>query len=279
MSTANAPLSIGKVTLTVHDLEGVTRFYEKTVGLAVLETDANRATLGAGGTVLLELRRDPHARRRLPNEAGLFHTAFLLPSRGDLARWLVHAAAAKVALQGAADHLVSEAVYLADPEGNGIEIYIDRPREVWTRTGDLVAMSSDPLDIESLMASTEGRDWRGFPDGSVVGHVHLQVGTIAPAEEFYTRLGFNITCRYPGATFYGSGGYHHHLATNIWNSRNAPVRSGPATGLADVEIVAGDAEIFDAARLRLAAAGSPAPRALKVVDPWGTELTIRPLAR
>jgi catechol 2,3-dioxygenase len=278
MSTANAPLSIGKVTLTVHDLEGVTRFYQQAVGLAVLEMDAAQAKLGVGGTVLLELRRDPHARRRSPNEAGLFHTAFLLPARGDLARWLVHAAEAKVALQGAADHLVSEALYLADPEGNGIEIYIDRPREVWTRTGALIAMSSDPLDIDGLMASTEGRDWRGFPEGSVIGHVHLQVGTIAPAEEFYTRLGFDITCHYPGATFYGSGGYHHHLATNIWNSRNAPARSGLSTGLADVEIVAADADTYEAARLRLSDGGHPRGDALQVVDPWGTALTIRPLA-
>jgi catechol 2,3-dioxygenase len=195
-----------------------------------------------------------------------------LPARGDLARWLVHAAEAKIPLQGAADHLVSEALYLADPEGNGIEIYIDRPREAWKRTGDLIAMSSDPLDIEGLMASTEGRHWRGFPEGSVIGHVHLQVGSIPPAEEFYTRLGFDITCHYPGATFYGSGGYHHHLATNIWNSRNAPVRSGPSTGLADVEIV------FDAARLRLDDAGNLRSHALRVLDPWGTELRILPPA-
>jgi catechol 2,3-dioxygenase len=253
----NAPLTIGKVTLTVHDLDAVTAFYRDAMGLAVLRTDAQGAALGVGETTLLELRRDPAARLRSAREAGLFHTAFLLPSRADLGRWTRHAAETKAPIVGAADHLVSEAIYLTDPEGNGVEIYADRPTSDWTWTNTLVAMASDPLDIESLVASGGQAAWNGFPPGSVVGHVHLQVGAIAPAEAFYVGvLGLDVTCHYPGATFYSSGGYHHHIATNIWNSRGASVRAYPSTGLADIEI---------------RATAAP-PQSLQ--DPWGTSITV-----
>jgi catechol 2,3-dioxygenase len=249
-------MRIGKVTLTVNNLKLVSDYYQQVVGLNLISQDGETARLGAGGKILLELRADPAARRASPREAGLFHTAFLLPSRADLGGWLQNAIDAQTRLAGASDHLVSEAIYLTDPEGNGIEIYRDRPRSDWTVTNGMVEMATEPLDAPAILAARE-KPWAGLPEGSTVGHVHLQAGALAQAEAFYaTELGFPVTCRFPGAVFYGDGGYHHHLATNIWNSRNAPPRAYPATGLASVEIIA------------------PAKPKQTLQDPWGTAFTI-----
>ena len=268
MITANtAPLSIGSVTLTVHDLDGVSRFYRTVIGLQVLASEAGQVTLGVDGATLLTLRQDKAARRRSPREAGLFHTAFLLPSRADLGRWVRHVAQAQTPVAGASDHLVSEALYLTDPEGNGVEVYADRPSNLWTWQDRMVQMATEQLDIQGLITSAGNQPWQGAPVGSVIGHVHLQVGEIAAAEAFYTGdLGFDLTCRYPGGSFFSSGGYHHHLAANIWNSRGAPVLEQPATGLADVLIVADPA--------RAAALAISAPTTLH--DPWGTAMTVSP---
>mgnify|MGYP001171459038 CR=1 FL=1 len=266
MSSASAPVEIGRVALTVNDLEAVGRFYETALGLQPLSRDGGTARYGAGDRVLLELRGDKAARRASHREAGLFHTAFLMPDRPALARWLIHAAETRVPLQGASDHLVSEAIYLADPEGNGIEVYVDRPRSAWAHDGKSIRMTTDALDLNGLARSADG-PWTGAPDGMVVGHVHLQVGTLPEAEAFYNgTLGFDITTHYPGATFYGSGGYHHHLGTNVWNSRNAGQRAQPATGLADVELLA-DADSF--ATLTDRNGGKTA-----LSDPWGTHVTL-----
>jgi catechol 2,3-dioxygenase len=269
-------LSIGKVTLTVHDLDAVKAFYQQAVGLQLLASDSSSATLGVGATVLLELRRDSAAQRRSQRDAGLFHTAFLLPTRADLGRWIKRAAETHLPIQGASDHLVSEAIYLADPEGNGIEIYADRPRSTWKWANGEVAMATEALDVENLLESAGTRNWQGLPESASIGHVHLQVGALAAAEKFYAGdLGFDITCHYPGAIFFSTGGYHHHLATNIWNSRGAPVRHQPSTGLADVEIVADNPKILDALRSSVtgAAVSSDMPSSLSIRDPWGTSMT------
>ncbi|TMV57200.1 VOC family protein, partial [Thioclava sp. BHET1] len=151
-----------------------------------------------------------------------------------LGSWMTYAIQKQIEVQGASDHLVSEAFYLADPEGNGVEIYADRPRESWGHRNGEVVMSTDPLDLHALSA-VAGDPWRGAPAGSVVGHVHLQTGQLSAVEEFYTKtLGCTISTRYPGALFLGWGGYHHHLATNIWNSRGAGPRQEPASGLTEV---------------------------------------------
>ncbi len=266
------PLSMGKVVLTVNDLDRVAAFYEQAVGLHRLKGDAASAEFGAGDAVLLELRRDAAARRRSPREAGLFHTAFLLPTRADLGRWTKHAAETRAPVVGASDHAVSEAIYLSDPEGNGVEIYADRPASTWARKGGSIQMSTEPLDIEDLVASGGTAAWQGFPPGSAVGHVHLQVGAIAPAESFYAGvLGLDITCRYPGGSFYAADGYHHHVATNIWNSRGAPVRSDVSTGLAEFEIYTDPARLA-AVRSRVFGAESGARLSLR--DPWGTAVTL-----
>ncbi|MCF3642755.1 VOC family protein [Rhizobium sp. TRM95111] len=268
---------VSKVTLTVNDLDRVSGFYREAVGLHLLRNDGATAELGVEGKTLLELRRDPSARRRSPREAGLFHTAFLLPSRADLGRWVTHAMKTRPPVVGASDHAVSEALYLSDPEGNGVEIYADRPVLSWQWKNGLVHMPSDPLDLDSLVAASGGGDWNGFPEGSTVGHVHLQVGAIPAAEAFYANLlGFAVTSRYPGGTFYAADGYHHHLATNIWNSRGAGERSFPSTGLANIEIVA-NPDFLASAGAKSAEAGiatAALRQGLTLSDPWGTEISI-----
>ncbi len=270
-----APHRIGTVSLTVHDLERVLAFYRDALGLAVHAVSADEAVLGTEDRPLLRLRADRSAKVRSPREAGLFHTAFLMPSRADLGSWLAHAAEARLPLQGASDHDVSEAIYLADPEGNGIEVYVDRPSTTWVHGPDGVLMRSEPLDLQDLVRAGRERPWSGFPARGTVGHVHLQVGGLTPAESFYGELlGFEVTCRYPGATFFGSGGYHHQLATNIWNSRGAPERELPSTGLAEVELLAAPAAL-EAARVR---AEASADGDLLLRDPWGTAFRLVPSA-
>lgn len=273
MSDHTETLAMGRVALTVNDLDKVGAFYEKAVGLHRLSSDGTVALYGAGNAVLLELRQDKAARRRSPREAGLFHTAFLLPSRQDLARWTRSAAESHLPVIGASDHGVSEAIYLSDPEGNGVEIYADRLPSAWKRQGEMIEMPSDALDIEDLLADADAGHWQGFPGGARIGHVHLQVGAIAPAEQFYSGvLGLGITCRYPGGTFFAAAGYHHHIATNIWNSRGASVRDYPSTGLASLNIHVGQDRLKDI-RTRAQAPLTSADR-LVVSDPWGTEIAL-----
>lgn len=240
MASSDAPVSVGMVALIVRDLEQTRDFYHRALGLEILTQDGETARLGAGDTPLLELRRDTAARHK-PNEAGLFHNAFLLPTRSDLGNWVAHAATLGLRLDGASDHLVSEALYLRDPEGNGIEIYWDRPRESWTRNGDQIAMDTLRLDLAALPQS--GR-WTRMPEGSVIGHVHLQVGNLTQADRFFTGdLGLTRSFSYPTAGWYGSGGYHHHLAGNIWNSNGAGRRSPDAAGLAEIELLTQSASL------------------------------------
>ena len=265
MSTASAPVEIASVALTVRDLPKVADFYRSALGLSDFASDGEVVRLGAGGTVLLELRGDVAARPRSPRDAGLFHTAFLMPSRAALGRWLLHAAAERLPLQGASDHLVSEAIYLADPEGNGIEVYADRPRSAWYGTDGKLKMATEALDLNDLAKDADG-PWNGAPEGLVVGHVHLQVGDVPQAEAYYRDvLGMPVMAHYPGAAFYGSGGYHHHIATNAWNSRGAGRRSYPSTGLAELVLRADPAE---AAAIRSRAGVGT------LSDPWGTQIAV-----
>ncbi|MDA3922923.1 MAG: VOC family protein [Salinisphaera sp.] len=273
-------LRIGRVTLNVRDVARVADFYHTTVGLEVLAADHASATLGAGSTALLELRGDPTLPSRSPRNAGLFHTAFLLPTRADLGRWIAHARRRNLQLDGAADHLVSEAVYLSDPEGNGIEIYADRPCSQWRYANGRVEMANNVLDFEGLHIAAGTDTWQGFPKHATLGHVHLQVGAIEPAEAFYRALlGFELTCRYPGASFFATGGYHHQIAANIWNSAGAGTRHEPTAGLANVEIVASHQGVIDAIRERLDTTRSNkgwslSEPSLSLDDPWGTHLSL-----
>ncbi len=269
MSTASAPIEIAHIALTVHDLPGVSEFYKRTLGLDVLNETADQVVLGTDGKRLVKLIGDRSARRSDPREAGLFHTAFLMPSRPALGSWLRHATSIGVQLQGASDHLVSEAIYLADPEGNGIEVYADRRRDLWRNADGALRMATERLDLNDL-AQAADKTWAGAPSGLVVGHVHLQVGAIPEAEAFYADLlGLPVMARYSAAAFYGSGGYHHHIATNVWNSRGAGIRAEPATGLAELVLAADAAEIAAIG----ARGGSDRMR-----DPWGTRVTLLPKA-
>ncbi len=260
--TAAAPtLSIGGVALVVRDLEHMAGFYQRVVGLEVIDWSDGLARLGAGGSAFLELRHHAGARPRDPAAAGLYHTAFLLPQRADLGRWLAHAGSLGQVLDGAADHLVSEAVYLHDPEGNGVEIYVDRDPAAWVWTaeadGKRVRMANDRLDMIGLRALAT-RPWASVPVGSRIGHVHLQVGDVAEAERFYAGvIGMAVTRRWPQAVFLSTGGYHHHLAANTWHSAGAGRRDKDEAGLGSVTLLAQPGAMRTSGTL---------------TDPWGTEI-------
>jgi len=163
----------------------------------------------------------------------LFHVAYSLPNRADLADWLGHIAQTDLRLWGMSDHNVSEAIYFEDPEGNGIEVYADRPVDVWNDFRGDLHMPSDPLNLAAL---PEPRRWQGVPAQTRIGHVHFKTTDIASSEAFWTGLGLQVTARYPGGSFFGAGGYHHQIAANVWNSRGRPVQEGPKTGLSDVTL-------------------------------------------
>lgn len=267
--------TVETVTLTVRDAERVAAFYRDVLGLKILDRSDGTTRLGADKP-LLDLVHDAGAEISSAREAGLFHTAFLLPTRADLGAWLRFAAERGVKLDGAADHAVSEAVYLADPEGNGIEIYADKPVDVWPWANGEVQFVNDPLDFAGI-AEAASAAWDGAPDGTIVGHIHLRVGEIAAARDFYAGvLGLPITAStYPGAHFYGAHGYHHHVGNNIWSSRGAGPRRAGTTGLANVRFGAegsldGLAAAAEARGLTVRTAG----RAVELADPWGTKVTV-----
>jgi catechol 2,3-dioxygenase len=202
-----------------------------------------------------------------------------MPSRGDLASWVRDAATNQFPIIGASDHAVSEAIYLSDPEGNGVELYADRPSAEWRSLNGVTSMPSDPLDVDDLVRADPLRVWSGAPDALVVGHMHLQVGAIPAAEAFYGQiLGFDVTCRYPGGSFFGAGGYHHQLATNIWNSRNAGPINEAAAGLAGFEISVHGAEGLSLIRQRSVTAGlriEYMDDGFTLHDPWGLPIALR----
>lgn len=239
----SAAATMGPVALTVSDLPRSLDYYETVIGLRVRENDGDRAVLGTAERDLVELVAQPGARDAL-GHTGLFHFALLVPSRPDLARWLAQAARDRVALTGLSDHAVSEALYLRDPDGHGIEIYADRPREQWEgRVREL--MTTVRLDVESLLgelgdAATEPFD--GIADGTVMGHVHLRVRDVAEATGFYRDvLGFDVMAEIAGsAAFYAVGGYHHHMAANTWESAGASPPPPDAVGLRHATILLPD---------------------------------------
>ena len=274
------PMRVGMVTLRVRDLDKVTDYYRDAIGLTVMTRTATGARLGAGGVPLLDLERREGAAREARNAAGLYHTAFLMPTRKDLARWLVHAAANRIPLTGFADHLVSESVYLDDPEGNGIEVYADRAPELWQWNADTVTMATDPLDIDGLLALTDTRttSYARAPDGLRIGHMHLRVGDLEQADRFYRGvIGFEPTRKRTGAAFLSSGRYHHHLALNVWQSSGAGPRDDAATGLAWFSLEIAAPEILATQEQRLRQAGSPAVAiadGIETADPWGTKVRL-----
>ncbi|MFB6130763.1 MAG: VOC family protein [Salinigranum sp.] len=256
-SAATLPASthVGRTALTVTDLSEVVAFYRDVIGLELLDERADGATLGADGTPLLLLSEDADAPSRERSAAGLFHTAFRVPSRaalGDALRRIRD----RWRLDGASDHLVSEALYLTDPEGNGVEVYRDRPRETWPAAEDgRVGMDTLPLDLDELESLAGGEATRA-PPGTTVGHVHLEVTSLDAAREFYGgTLGLNLRQEFgASAAFLAADGYHHHVGLNVWNRRSAPA-DGRHRGLAWFELVVPDREALAAVRERFEDAG------------------------
>jgi len=270
------PLRIGSVGLKARDLSRLADFYQSAIGLQVIDRDAKTARLGAGGVTLLELESAPGATPDDPRTAGLYHTAFLQPTRADLGRWLVDAARNRVALTGASDHLVSEAIYLDDPEGNGIEVYRDRMPEEWRWNGDRIQMATERLNLDELAAQAGNTSDAGAPAGLRIGHIHLRVGDLEVTQRFYCdTVGLNPTSGRHGALFMSSGRYHHHVGSNIWHSAGAGQRADDRAGLSWFAIEAADAAQRDAALARLKAANVPlasSAQGAEVRDPFGTRV-------
>lgn len=266
---STAPMQIGMVTLNVRQLDKVADYYRHLLGLADLGRDGNTQRLGVGDKPLLELRGNADFAQRDPRSAGLFHTAFLMPDRESLAAWLRHVAAERIPVDGASDHLVSEALYLHDPEGNGIEVYRDRSRSEWKMDGKSIAMATEHLDVPGLLDLAPEHGYDAAPDGLFVGHMHLQVGDNSLAEPFYSGvLGTDITAHYPGASFYGAGGYHHQLATNTWSSRGAGPIPSDRTGLVGFELV------LDSDQQRSDILARAQSNQTTLADPWGLAISL-----
>jgi catechol 2,3-dioxygenase len=267
-----AATALGPVRLTVADLGRSRSFYEDALGLRARVLDRDTLALGSpAGTSppLVELRADASAPPLDRRATGLYHLAILVPSRVDLGHALLRLARSRWPLDGASDHLVSEALYLSDPDGNGIEIYRDRPRDQWRYDGAMLQMSTLPLDLRAIVSEAgAGRDLDPagesaihdtVPAGTVIGHVHLQVADLHEAEAFYNGvLGFDVVVRgYPGALFVSAGGYHHHLGLNTWHSAGSgPARPG-SIGLRSYDVILPDATELDRVVGRIRAAGLP----------------------
>lgn len=275
-----AATTMGAVTLLVADLDGMTRYYRDVVTLQVLAAAGDTVTLGRAGTPIVVLRHEPALRHAAPGSAGLFHTAILFETQAALAAALYSVARqAPGTFAGSADHLVSQAFYFTDPEGNGIELYWDRLRTAWSWTHGQIEMGTLYLDPQAFLA--EHLDEHALAGGTVadaasVGHVHLSVGDVATARAFYVEaLGFDETAALGNtAVFVSAGGYHHHMAMNVWNSRGAGPRM-PALGLGRIDLTLPDADALGAVGERLRdhrVAVRDDGRMLSFEDPWGNLL-------
>lgn len=251
-------IRLGAVHLTVRDLERSVRYYRDALGMQLHHDHGEAAHMGAGGDDLLVLHERPDA-VQAPRRSGLYHVAVLVPSRLHLAQVLQRLIDSETQLQGASDHLVSEALYLSDPDGNGIEIYRDRPRSSWPYQSGSLQMAVDPLDIRGVLAELEAdrTPGPGLHPGTVLGHMQVHVADIAVAEAFYTQaVGFEMIVRYGGsASFLAAGGYHHHLGINTWNGVGAPP---PTSRRGGAETVG-----HRASRRARAGGAGRAPRALR----------------
>ena len=270
---------LGLVRLQIADLARSLAYYERTLGLRVLEQDTTSAVLGADIPLVELLERPGVAPVPERGRLGLYHFAILLPDRPALGRFLAHVGELGARI-GAADHLVSESVYLQDPDNLGIEVYADRPRASWQRVGRELMMATDPLDIRGLLREAGATTWDGMPPGTVMGHVHLHVGDIAGAAAFFSEaLGFDRTVwEYPGALFLAANGYHHNLGTNTWAGRGATPPTPDEAQLLEWTIELPDRASLEDASASLERAGSHPSREgddLVVRDLWGTQIRVR----
>jgi catechol 2,3-dioxygenase len=278
---------MGPVHLTVADLNRSRHFYGDVLGMQTVSRGSGAALLAAAQddppNVLVMLTELPGARPQPSRTIGLYHFAILMPTRAALARSLRRLIETRYRLHGASDHLVSEALYLDDPDGHGIELYADRPRDRWRTERGRIAMATEPLDLDNLLAEASpeapGQPFALDP-ATRIGHIHLHVSSLELAEAFYHgALGFEVTQRdYPGALFLAAGGYHHHIGTNIWAGAGAPRPPAGSAGLREFTVVVPDDTELQAVLARLRAGGpEPArtPEGWRVPDPSsGVDLII-----
>lgn len=274
---------IGRVSLQVSELNRSIDYYEKVLGLRLISREGTRAELGPvdEDVVILELNEKPgvrHVARR--GLLGLYHFAVLLPDRASLGSFIVHLSEIG-AYAGMSDHFVSEAVYLTDPDGLGIEVYADRPRSSWVVEDRQLEMTTKPLDVASVVEAAQGRKWAGAPKGTRIGHVHFYVGDLDEAASFYhNALGFDkVVWSYPGALFVSAGGYHHHVGLNTW-AQGSPVATDDDARLLDWELKLPDSASVDAAAKSIQAAGFDVSRdedAAVTRDKWGIRLRLVPV--
>ncbi len=277
MNLLPADLQMGAVTLRVANVDAMLKFYTEGVGLEVIATSGNGYVLGHGDNQVLFLEHSPHLAQAGSHEAGLFHTAFLFETEAELA-YVVATVASKYpgTFTGSADHLVSKAFYFDDLEGNGVELYWDRPRSQWHIDGTTIKMDTLPLDPNAYL-NEHLKDLGSTKAG--IGHVHLSVGDLGQAKDFYVdTLGFDLTFNYANtAMFVSAGGYHHHMAMNIWRSRGAGVRQ-QTLGLGDMEIKLGSSEavtaVLDRAKFNNRAVKDNGDSVI-INDPWGNQVTVR----
>lgn len=267
---------MGAVTLFVADLDAMTAFYRDVITLQVLSAEGDSVVLGRAGAPIVILRHEPSLKHAPRGSAGLFHTAIVFESQAALASALSSVAQrAPQTFTGSADHLVSQAFYLTDPEGNGIELYWDRDRSEWSWTHGQVEMATLYLDPNAFLGEHLAEGATGV-EPAQVGHVHLSVGDVATARDFYVqRLGFDATASMGDqALFVSAGGYHHHMAMNVWNSRGAGPRM-PALGLGRVDLALPDADALGELNERLTHFGTPVAddgRTISFTDPWNNTL-------
>jgi catechol 2,3-dioxygenase len=281
MAALPAATTMGPATLRVADEGRALALYRDLIGLELIERANSKIALGAGGKPFLFLDVVPGTTPRPRHATGLYHVAILLPDRAALGQTIARLSDAGIKL-GAADHNVSEAIYLWDADNNGLEIYRDRPRAEWQWNDGLVTMGSAPLDFAGIIAEgARKRTNAQLPAKSRIGHVHLQVGDIEEAERFYCGiLGFARTAEWRGALFVSAGGYHHHLGLNVWESNNGPLPPKTAAGLEQFVVELPDEADVAAVRARIELAGLPleqAGPAFVVRDPWQTEIRIAPM--
>lgn len=281
VSRMSPAMRLGVAELEVADLLRSVDFYERAVGLRVVDRVAGRASLGGeNGAVALRLVEKRGARRKPREAAGLFHLAFLLPSRRDLALAFARLSRAGV-LTGASDHLVSEAIYLDDPDGLGVEIYRDRPRAEWPHEHGRLKMATNPIDADGLLALVEREDDLDAPApaGTRLGHVHLQAGDLDRAGDFWLGgVGLDLVTSYPGALFMSAGGYHHHVAANVWSSRGRGPAPEDTARLVHFEMILPGEGAVEEAAAGLRRAGVLVARAeggMLVEDPWGAGVLLR----
>lgn len=274
-------VEVGTVTLKVANLDRSIVFYTKVIGLEVFKEDGHTAVLGAGNRPIVLLEEVPGASRLARNVTGLYHAAILFPTRHSIAVKVQQLAQINYPF-GAGDHLVSEAFYLDDPDGNGLELYADRPRSTWKWNGSQVQMATDPIDFDSLFRELKPNDPAlanpAAPDGTKLGHMHLRIGSVPKARDFYHGvLGFDLVADWPSALFMSAGGYHHHLGMNTWESSGGRPTPENSAGLREFSVSLPDQAEFDRLTAQIEAAGVAVEKqgeSAVVLDPFQTRVRL-----